>query len=107
MKGGEGIEGQRRKGPAPAPGCRAQARVEHSPRLHPGRGRDSLVRQARAGGTVPAGGRGPLHPGPSAQVGVNHQKEEGEMKNANYGRGIADLFFKKLEGDNLTDAVDT
>ena len=26
---------------------------------------------------------------------------------ANHGRGIADLFFKKLEGDNLPDAVDT
>jgi len=26
---------------------------------------------------------------------------------ANHSRGIADLFFKKLEGDNLTDAVDT
>ena len=26
---------------------------------------------------------------------------------ANHDRGIADLFFKKLEGDNLTDAVDS
>ena len=26
---------------------------------------------------------------------------------ANHSRGLADLFFKKLEGDNLTDAVDS